>query len=208
MEIALWRHLLALFSLQGGLQPGLIVDSGANDGATTELLAKRFPNHTILSVEPIASNVKEIHRRNLENVRAVHGGLGKDLGFADYPAALDAKRGSIGVQIGQLAIYSRRMRGSNRVPYPVYPLDRLVGSARLVFAHLDVEGAEIEALLGGEQSVARWRPVITVETFPHSNATKHTALNALLTSWGYRCEILDESCGWGDCRNMVCTHHV
>ena len=204
MEPLLWTRLLALFAARGGLPNGTIVDSGANDGTTGAMLARRFPTNAVLCIEPVLTNVEIIHLKKLSNMRVVHGGLGEAYGFGSYPSALDRQRGSIHVQIGALDIYRKHRRAQERSPFPIYPLSALVRQSRLVFAHLDVEGAEVSALRGAAEVILRDRPFVTVETFPISNASNHHLLNTTLRSLGYGCELLDESCGWGDCRNMVC----
>lgn len=204
MEPLLWTRLLALFAARGGLPNGTIVDSGANDGTTGAMLAKHFSAHTVLCVEPVLTNVEIIHKNKPENMRVVHGGLGETYGFDSYPSSLDRQKGSIHVQIGALQIYKKHRRAQERSPFPIYPLSALVRRSRLVFLHLDVEGAEVSALRGAKTVITRDRPFLTAETFPVSNATNHLLLNTTLRSLGYRCELVDESCGWGDCRNLIC----
>lgn len=225
METQLWKYLLALFAQRGGLMNGTLLDSGANDGFSTWQLAKRFPHHRILSVEPIATNVDEIYKKKawglprsglttrhawrLPNVQIVHGGLGATLGFGSYPAKLDDQKGSGTVQTGLLSLYDHQAQIRYRRLYPIYTLDSLIQPhrymhERLVFAHIDVEGAEPEVLHGGEQTIMHDRPILTVETFPKSNATRHRILMDRLRFLYYTCHMLDEPCGWGDCRNLVC----
>ena len=74
--------------------------------------------------------------------------------------------------------------GGGGVRIPVLTIDRLFGAglgggapppdaARLAFAHLDLEGAELDALRGGARTLWRDRPLLTVELHVHLDPT-HT----------------------------------
>jgi FkbM family methyltransferase len=141
----------------------------------------------------------------MRRVKVVHGGLGAENGFSNYAATLDDRPGSIGTQTGTIQLYDHLKAVKQRRVFPVYKIDTLVGDNRLAFAHIDVEGGEIEALQGADKTIMRDRPVITLETFPKSNTTKHRLLLEHMERLEYECTLLDEVCGWGDCRNLICT---
>ena len=211
MEPKLWKAVLAALSTTKLETGDVMIDAGGNDGTTAKMLANRFPNQTIMTVEPITSNIKEIHRKTfafpvlMRRVKVVHGGLGAENGFSNYAATLDDRLGSIGTQTGTIQLYDNLKAVKQRKVFPVYTVDTLVGDNRLAFAHIDVEGSEIEALQGAVRTIARDKPVITLETFPKSNQTKHKLLLEHMEGLEYECTLLDEVCGWGDCRNLICT---
>lgn len=57
--------------------PGFIVDAGANIGLTTAVFARRYPEATVVAVEPSADNLRMLRRncRGLTNVEVIAGGL-------------------------------------------------------------------------------------------------------------------------------------
>ena len=171
MEPALWNALLLL-----NITRGVIVDSGANDGSTTVMLAKAFPKHVIWSIEPLEVNVQAIHAnaRKLSNVRIIHGGVGDALTFSSYPSFLNEKKA--GVQTGVIDNYKEHRRPSRRSLFPIYTIDALMKHHTLAFAHIDVEGSEVNVLQGAKKTLERDCPPISVETFPITNSTRHKHL--------------------------------
>ena len=208
MEPRLWQCILLL--AENIVPGGYMLDVGANNGASTLMLAHQFTNNTVLAVEPIMSNVMEIRRRvrNLSNVQIVRGGLGRRDGNATYGAILDARpldaMGKTGPQYGDRLKYNAGQRAdTRRVKFPVYTIDKLVKSDRLSFAHIDVEGAEEDVLNGGMQTFYRDRPIFTIERFPYSRPQFYRSAMDLLTFMQYDAYEIPESCGADDCRNYV-----
>jgi FkbM family methyltransferase len=54
---------------------------------------------------------------------------------------------------------------------------------KLDFIKLDIEGGEYHAILGAEQTIKKYKPIITYEYLPH--IPKHLDPRLLLQSWGY-----------------------
>jgi FkbM family methyltransferase len=198
MEPLLWRCLIHVLPW---IQPnGLFMDAGANDGSSSVRMAGL--RHPILAVEPLKINVRSIVEMTLGlDVQAVHGGLGEAAGTGSYPEQLDSGAGrkpGISTQIGLLKIYQARLKvsaGDASAEYPVYTVDNLMQKQNLSFAHWDVEGGEPALLRDAAASLARDRPLFTVETFPVTNSTRHAELLREVESAGYRCMELDEVCG-------------
>jgi FkbM family methyltransferase len=196
-------HLSAMFG------KGVIMDIGANDGQSSLKLAKFFPNNTIFSMEPIEINLRSVYAKlsGYSNVRIMHGALGERRGFGEYPDRLNQNQPGVRTQIGALPNYNalRQDKGHNRT-FPIYTVDELFGNAyKLAFGHWDVEGSEVELLKGAEKTIRRDRPFFSVETFPRTNATRHTELMRKTNELGYKCTEISEVCGWPrDCRNLIC----
>ena len=73
-----------------------------------------------------------------------------------------------------------------------------------MLAHLDLEGGEAAALRGANRTLARDRPVLTVETFPRSMAGWHREVMGLLEANNYQVYTVEEKVGWPpDGRNHV-----
>ena len=207
MEAKLWLCLLALSE---HLTPqGTMVDVGANNGASSRILASEFRNHTIMAIEPILANIHEIRRRtiSLGNVLILRGGLGRRNGTSTYGASLDEKSASraIGPQYGDRLKYNLPQRIEiHRVKFPVYTIDGLFSKKTLSFAHIDVEGAEEDVLKGGIKTIFRDRPIFSMEQFPQSRPQYYKSVMQLLKFMQYDVYEIPESCGADDCRNYVC----
>lgn len=202
MESLLWNCILQWSIL---FPKGIIMDAGANDGSSTVRLAHEFPNHTILSVEPILVNVANIldKTKKLNNVIVQHGGLGEGFTYGSYPRYLDQKSPGLKNQIGKLDNYMHLQRGN--VKFPIFTVDHLVNDHTLSFAHWDVEGSEVELLSGAEGVIQRNRPIFTVESFHKTNNTRHNTLINKVKRLNYTVMIVNEQCGkLKDCRNYVC----
>lgn len=186
------------------------MDAGANDGSSSvRMAALRYP---IIAVEPLKSNMHRIVENTFGmNVQTVHGGLGESAGTGSYPEQLDIKarlKPGTSQQIGLLPAYRARLQlrpGDALAEYPVYTVDMLMRNQNLSFAHWDVEGGEPALLRGAAATLARDRPLFTVETFRLSNSTRHAELMREIDIAGYRCMEIDEVCGaLRDCRNLMC----
>jgi FkbM family methyltransferase len=208
MEPLLWRCLIHVLPW---IRPGgVFMDAGANDGSTSVRMAGL--RHPIIAVEPMKINVQRIVEVTYGlDVQTVHGGLGESAGTGSYPERLDSGPGrkhGTSNQIGLLQTYQSRLRLRDKevsAEYPVYTVDMLLSKQNLSFAHWDVEGGEPALLRGAAATLARDRPLFSVETFPLSNSTRHAELMREVESAGYRCMEIDEVCGaLRDCRNLMC----
>ena len=213
MEYKLWA-LLLLIADRGGLRKprpgtrGFVLDAGAHDGTTGVMLANalRHMRLHVLSLEPLASNVKVAQERaqGVPNLHVKRLGLGAVNGSTGhYPGEYDERKSGIHLQIA-------RFRGWNNVgnaSYPIVTVDALFGGGSeqtLVMAHLDLEGREADALRGASVTIRRDRPVLTVETFPKSMEPWHREVMALLEALNYQVYTIDEKVGWPpDGRNHV-----
>jgi FkbM family methyltransferase len=208
MEPRLWRCLMHVLPW---IRPnGSFMDAGANDGASSVLMARL--RHPIIAVEPLKLNLRRIVELTVGlDVRAVHGGLGEAAGTGSYPERLDSgvgRKPGVSSQIGLLKNWQARLKlsaGDASAVYPVYTVDMLMRNQNLSFAHWDVEGGEPALLRGAAATLARDRPLFTVETFPLTNSTRHAELLREVKTAGYRCMEIDEVCGRPkDCRNLMC----
>ena len=133
-------------------------------------------------------------------------------GIGTYPDRLNRQSPGTHTQTGELPAYKRRdshiTNRTLRTSYRIYTIDELflnVTLQRLAFGHWDVEGNEVSLLRAAEKTIQRDRPFFSVETFPRTNATRHSELLRQTNSLGYHCTVVDEVCGSPrDCRNMIC----
>lgn len=147
------------------LRPGMgVVDAGANIGYFTLLSAAVVgPDGWVLAVEP-----NPVNARMLEASRGLNG-------FGQVVVAQVAA----GRETGLLVLHASHSNGTTSaapggldgllasVTVPAVRIDALVPAGQRVdLIKVDVEGAEYNALLGAEATIARCRPVIVSEFSP------------------------------------------
>ena len=141
-----------------------VVDLGANIGYFTLLAARLVgPRGRVLAVEPNPRNVRmiEASRRlnGFEHVTVAPVAAGRETGLLVLNTSFsNGTTSDAPDEIGQLL-------GAETVPS--LRLDTLLGDdASVDFIKVDVEGAEYNALLGGERTIRRCRPIIISEFSP------------------------------------------
>ena len=213
MEYQLWALLLLIID-RGGLRTprpntrGCVLDAGAHDGTTAVMLvnAVRRLDLQVHALEPLARNAEVATRRghDVPNLYVYRLGLGEvDGATGHYPAEYDDRKSSLHLQIARF----RAQDNAGNASYPLTTIDFLFNDdadRTLVLAHLDLEGGEAAALRGANRTLARDRPVLTVETFPRSMAGWHREVMALLEAHNYQVYTVEEKVGWPpDGRNHV-----
>ena len=213
MEYKLWALLLLIIDRGGLRKPrpntqGCVIDAGAHDGTTAVMLsnAVRHLNLQVHALEPLSRN-EELARAAAQNVPSLYVyrlGLGEvDGATGHYPAEYDDRKSSLHLQIARF----RAQDNAGNASYPLTTIDFLFNDdtdRTLVLAHLDLEGHEASALRGANRTLARDRPLLTVETFPSSMAKWHREVMGLLEANNYQVYTVDEKVGWPpDGRNHV-----
>ena len=203
------------------LPNGSIIDAGAHTGTESCLYAKAAPSRIVHAVEPMFTNVKHIANRvapNFANVVPIQAGLGA------FEETIVPSSGMLGV--GQMFTLQRVKRrqprierapssrsletrsGWSRTSFVVRRIDSLFANEwrgeTLGFAHLDVEGFELDVLRGAVATVRRDLPVVATELFVHANHSYSGALLAFMDELGYDSYLIDEVCAYRmDCRNLI-----
>ncbi|HLW86699.1 MAG TPA: FkbM family methyltransferase [Candidatus Sulfotelmatobacter sp.] len=184
--------------LQRILKPGMtFIDAGANMGLYSVFAARRVsPGGTVVSIEPsgreFAILEKNVKLNALTNVRMRHKAL------ADRSAELELSVAPLGKSghntLGAFA-YDTPLDHRERVK--AEKLDDLVhseGLARVDVIKMDIEGAEMAALRGAEETLRQFKPVLLIEisdrSLQHQGASSREVL-ALLEQQGYRIYCFD-----------------
>ena len=143
---------------------------------------------------------------HLRNIHPLHGGLGSVERMVDMaPRKLRTGKKITMLEDVQLAPAANQ---SSATTFRVYRLDNLFAaqwpSQRLVFAHFDVEGAELDVLAGATDTIRRDRPIFTVE-LKLGNTAYNAKLFGAVRELGYDAFVVPERCGVPyDCRNVIC----
>tara|TARA_A100001015_G_C15029566_1_gene732436 strand:- start:1653 stop:2636 length:984 start_codon:yes stop_codon:yes gene_type:complete len=161
--------------LSGKITGDLIVDAGASVGDTTLWLAKlaklKNPNARVIAVDPKPENLDFINKmakkNNINNIVTVHGALGdesRDVSLYQSPAGKD-NSGSDYVDFRQRN-HTPVLLGGNK--FHMYTLDELLthlgeAHSNVGFLHYDMEGWELEALIGSKRVLQESSPDMTLE---------------------------------------------
>ena len=160
-----------LFAIEPRLTPGSVfLDIGANIGEVSLFAAKRVGSQgSVLAFEPVAATADRLRRNlalnNLRNVDVIEMGVSDQIREQPlYASATSFDDGSRHDGLGTL--YASMARSSPVGTVRLITLDALLSArqiARVDGIKLDIEGAELPALLGAREMLARFRPWLVVE---------------------------------------------
>jgi FkbM family methyltransferase len=168
------REQSALF--QQHIRPGQqVLDIGASVGYYTLLAARLVgPRGRVVAFEPHPKNLRFL-RSHVRQNRLAHVQV-LDLALADSHGTARFGGGS--------GSGTSRLQDSGEFEVKVRRLDDLAEAQRLVPQHLkiDVEGAELAVLRGGQRLIRAHRPTIFLSTH---GPEVHADCCSLLEDWGY-----------------------
>lgn len=189
VEVRLVLNLLDRRSQHRG--PGLLaIDGGANIGVHSIEWARHMSGWgEVISFEPqekifyaLCGNAAI---NNCFNIAVRNAALGSESGMIDVPlidyttpasyGSLELRRSSDNEHIGQQPGYGR----GNYIN--MVSIDDLM-LPRLDFIKLDIEGMELEALLGAQKTIANFRPIMLIEAIK----SNMTPISDFLKEAGYK----------------------
>lgn len=170
-------------------RPGTIIDVGAHDGALSVPLA-RLPGARVIAFEPLPAAFARL--------TAAAAGLAivlrpEALGAAPGRAVLEVPSvagvaqeqwASLAKDYAAIAAGDERVDGVARTEVAVITLDSL-GLTDVTAMKIDAEGFEAEVLAGAAATLARCRPVLSVEIEERHRTGSTAAVPALLAGLGY-----------------------
>lgn len=171
-------------------QTGSILDVGAHDGLLT-LPLSRLPGARILAFEPLPSAFARLEAA----IRAEYGSIPPHIGL--HPVALGAEAGRLTLSVPVLEGVAQEQWASTAKTYAgfgsvtvlrhevaVTTIDAL-DLPDLRHVKLDAEGFEEEVLQGARATLARCRPVLSLEVEERHRPGSTRDVPALLAGLGY-----------------------
>jgi FkbM family methyltransferase len=150
-------------------------DVGANVGFYSLLAARLTDPGPVYAFEPVPTNLgylrKHLELNRIQNVEIIEVAISDEVGIASFEVE------------GSRAMGRLRNSGSARVRTST--LDTLLHDEKVAppdCIKMDIEGAELRALLGARECFARYRPKLFLAT--HSREL-HDACCRILHSWHY-----------------------
>lgn len=135
-------------------QDEVYVDGGAFDGDSIRLFLDRVEGKfsRVLAFEPDQETFQRLAKNFVDDpkIEAINAGLHRRKGVLRFDNA--GTRGSIFTESGEFEI-------------PVVGLDEILGSDRVTFIKMNIEGAELEALRGGKQAIQNWGPKLGISLY-------------------------------------------
>jgi FkbM family methyltransferase len=165
-------HLSALY--RAILQSGSIaVDGGANIGLHTLQMAQAvLPDGLVIAIEPVPESLAHLDARRIEHhmpdglIRKLPYGLCSTAGEADFYQVIDPIQHELSGLRNRRCMQNQQVK---KIRVELTTLDTVCQDLqRLDFLKLDLEGAELDALRGGMQTLSRFRPVVALEQDQYS----------------------------------------
>lgn len=186
--------------LDSVLRAGMtFIDGGANDGIYSLFAAKRVgTSGAVIAVEPSSREYQRLSenvRLNSLPIETVQAALGRAPGNAKLAIAEAGHEGQN--TIGD-AVSNPKVATQEHEDVVVTTIDELASDRRLDVLKLDVEGSEIDALLGGTETLRRDRPLILLEAEDERLASQGRTkddLRAILTELDYELYVFDAESG-------------
>jgi FkbM family methyltransferase len=140
------------------IEPKLIIDGGANIGASTLWFAKKFPAAQVVAIEPEESNFKILEKNcgNLPNIKLIQAAL--------WDKNVDLKIKNIG--LGKWGFGVVEAKPDDKKKIRAVTLDKILadsGMAEIDILKLDIEGSEKELFESGYENWLNKTKVIIIE---------------------------------------------
>lgn len=159
----------------------IIIDIGANIGNHTLYWANESHAKKIYAFEPIPHTFeilkKNIEINNLQDRVKLH-----NIGLADQECSGEIKcfcKQNIG------GTRLKKLQSDTKFTMPLTTLDSFnITEDKVDLIKIDVEGMDNEVLLGSKNTIAKYKPVIVIESF----ADSFEKTNSILEEYGYKKE--------------------
>jgi len=166
----------------------IVVDIGANIGLHSVAFADAVPHGAVISVEPSPATYLQLLRNvaPLGNVMTINCALSSETGVTNFFVSTDSAYS--GIKDTGLKSIRKQIR------IPCYTGDHVISSlrvGRIDFLKIDVEGFETAVILGLEEMIREFRPVIFCEIYGGKSSNPDpTETVRLVIEKGYRAYVI------------------
>lgn len=160
-----YEHELSEWLVSNLKQGKSFIDVGANAGYFS-LIAEKYasdPNQKIIAVEPLPYNINLINSHILKNgsskIEVVHCAVSSTVGEVDFS---DSGNPSANTYVKESSLY----KSYPKIKVKTTTLDNLVEKYELknFIVKIDVEGAELDVLIGFVESLKKYKPELILAT--------------------------------------------
>lgn len=168
------------------IRPGdIVLDCGANVGVFTREALRREAA-VVVAIEPSPPNIECLRRNFRTEIRSGRV-IVYTKGLWDEEGELTLHMDPHNTAADSLVI--QHGDAHKEIQVPVTTIDRMMeelGLERVDFIKMDIEGAEVRALRGGRQTIARFRPRMSLSVY-HEPSHPVEVPRAVFAAWnGYR----------------------
>ncbi|WP_333466056.1 FkbM family methyltransferase [Microcoleus sp. T3_B1] len=158
--------------LENLLKPEMVfMDVGANHGEFTCFAAKRLTSGSVIAFEPVSTTFEKlssnVKMNQWNHVQLVQKGLSDRVGKLPIYISMEKEKHYNLHNEGVATIYPDQNYTECLGEIELTTLDRWMEEnpqiQRLDVMKIDIEGAELDALKGGEKTLAKFRPLILME---------------------------------------------
>lgn len=198
----LFESFIGMIFRENGFLPqeGGILDVGAQFGEQACHFALLAPKREVVAIDPSPSQVKQIKaslfHKKLSNLQVIEAGIGANRTsqiITSEDIRMAGGGGFTGLGVGDT--------------FNIETVDSLFfeQNKKLAFAHIDVEGRELDTVQGATQTIKANYPVFTTEVRVHRDPAYTKDLLDFIDSLGYDSYVIDEVCGYPhmDFRNIL-----
>jgi FkbM family methyltransferase len=154
------------------LTGNLCLDIGAHVGIWSKRLSKDFSQ--VICFEPLGKHIV-CHKKNCENLSNI---TLHECALSDVES--DSVMTTRDFNSGMSSLLERRFKDKNEVVVKTKILDSF-NLPKIDFIKIDVEGYEKQVLIGGKETILKWKPKIYIEIWPKNV----NPISELLSSMGY-----------------------
>lgn len=175
----------------------VFIDVGANRGEFTIFAAKRLENGKIISFEPVTKMFKELKRNvdlnNFKNIKIIKKGAGdKKQQISIYGTSNKFFDNTINE--GLFTVYKSADCNKFLEKIDVVVMDEILSKEnRIDIIKIDIEGGELPALMGAENIIKKFKPIIILEICDKNlKAAGYNSKNLLnfLKKYNYKFELI------------------
>lgn len=139
-----------------------VIDAGAHAGRHTRIFSELCgPSGQVIAVEPLPAQAQALRGLGLSNVSVIEAAISDRAGMASFVHAQGTPEESgLKARVFNFPEWAEPCE----IEVELRTLDQIAGPMRRCdYIKMDLEGGELNALIGGTETLTRLRPLVSVE---------------------------------------------